>query len=520
MSEQNPWLDRIQAIKLPVLMQQDALPGPSAPLTDWIKAGSEDPLLAMQIFRYANQMMSSRQVLVRTLEHAVALIGSQRLQRFTQALPRVEPGSMAFQGLQNTVGDSLVAASLMRQWFELRQIPWTEADYWMTLFYNAGLWALWLLEPQMMEGFEFRAEKGENRSQLMEGLIGMPIREWNEQLCLHFQLPAVPEVGSDDDQIASDNRIQPHKLSALKFFLPFSHELAYRVRLSWESEILETLCRTGEIALGLTEFRPMLKRWITSAAREYKLPQAATAARRLLAQQPAVSTQKAMNRAGFSAADLARAAALSQHEDGAKKRNKTAKAAPSNGKLSSMEANPSKHHQREPTRYRYSVNLNSLREIRRQFRNKKTWHSPVEIQESALYGLQQGLGLNRIVVMEFNDGSWRAFDSEGCDHHPTLQHLMLQEEANSMLAAFSSRVTATWVHKGNRARAARQLPANLFKAADGASFFLRSFNIGDEVTMLIYADANDDPEPLNEQDYQLFREFCADWNTALNRIRQ
>lgn len=520
MSVQSPWLDRIQAIKLPVLMQQDALPGPLAPLTDWIKAGSEDPLLAMQIFRYANQMMSNRQVLVRTLEHAVALIGSQRLQRFTEALPRVEPGSMAFQGLQNTVGDSLVAASLMRQWFELRQIPWTEADYWMTLFYDAGLWALWLLEPQMMEGFEFRAEKGENRSQLMEGLIGMPIREWNEQLCRHFQLPAVPETGVDDDQIMSENRIQPHKLSALKFFLPFSHELAYRVRLSWESEILETLCRTGEIALGLTEFRPMLKRWITSAAREYQLPQAATAARRLLAQQPAVSTQKSLSRPGFSAADLARAAALGHADQDGKVRSRSDKAAVSSRKPDPKAPMSPGTKSREPARYRHSIQLNSLREIRRQFRNKKTWHSPVEIQESALYGLQQGLGLHRIVVMEYADGSWRAFDSEGCDHNPGLKHLTLTEEKGSMLAAFSNRVTATWVHKGNLVKAARQLPANLFKAADGASFFLRSFNIGDEVTMLIYADANDDPEPLSEQDYQLFREFCADWNTALNRIRQ
>jgi len=51
---------------------------------DWIKVVSEDPLLAMLIFRYANRMMSNRQVLVRTLEHAVALIGSQRLIKLTE----------------------------------------------------------------------------------------------------------------------------------------------------------------------------------------------------------------------------------------------------------------------------------------------------------------------------------------------------------------------------------------------------------------------------------------------------
>jgi hypothetical protein len=166
------------------------------------------------------------------------------------------------------------------------------------------------------------------------------------------------------------------------------------------------------------------------------------------------------------------------------------------------------------------VNLNSLREVRRQFRNQKTWHSPVEIQESALFCLQQGLGLHRIVVMEHGKEHWQAFDQEGCDHYLLLKHLKLPIAGSSALQEFSRRVTAAWLHKGNIAKARKQLPEALFKAADDQSFFLRSFTIGQEVTMMIYADAKGDPEPLGESDYRLFREFCADWNTALNRIRQ
>lgn len=517
MSPHNTWLDRAKTIQIPALLPQASLPGPSAPLMDWIKVVSEDPLLAMQIFRFANRMMSNRQVLVRTLEHAVALIGSQRLIKLSGDIPRVKAGSTALAGLQSTVGDSLVAASLMRQWFEIRQIPWTEADYWMTLFYNVGLWTLWLLEPQMMEGFEYRAERGENRDRLIEDLIGMPLRDWNDALCQHFQLPAIPETNTPEENQQIEDRIQPHKLSALKFFLPFSHQLAYRVRMSWDAQDIDALSRTGEIALGLTEFRPRLKTWITRAAREYQLPQAATAARRLLAHQPPMSTQASAHRDGFSEADLARVAQMSRKPPS----KETVQLTSTPAQSASPKDKPVKGSTgtAKPPRQRRSVQLNTLREIRRQFRNEKSWHSPGEIQESALYGLRNGLGLHRIVVMEVNKGVWEAFDSEGCDHAPALQHLKLPIAQSPILTEFQRRVTAAFLHNGNMKKARKQLPANLFKATESHPFFLRSFNIGHEVTMMIYADAQGDPEPLNDIDYRLFREFCADWNTALNRSR-
>ena len=64
---------------------------------------------------------------------------------------------------------------------------------------------------------------------------------------------------------------------------------------------------------------------------------------------------------------------------------------------------------------------------------------------------------------------------------------------SSALQEFSRRVTAAWLRKDNRARARKQLPDALFKAADDQDFFLRSFSIGREVTMMIYADAKGDP---------------------------
>jgi hypothetical protein len=525
MTNDSAWFTRVQQLNLPAVLPISALPNADAPLVDWMDIIREDPLLTIHLFRYANKMLASHDVSVRTLDHAVTLLGSSRLVSLTAKVPRVKGQSASTKGLLRAIGDSLLAASLMRQWFEIRQIPWTEADYWVTLFYDLGIWLCWLLEPEKMESIEFRVKQGEDRNQLLESLIGAPLREWNARLCQYFQLPVLPEENTFSP--ANDTRIQSFKQSALKFFLPFSHDLAFAARQDWTSESLDTLCRTGEISLGLTEFKPMLKQWVAVAAREFRLPHAAIAARRLLAQQPSVSTQK--TNSGFSDSDLALVNKLAnQPSEIALESAPDLASWPEAKEIARRktiepptltERNPSKPPANAATKPRSIVDLNVLREIRRQFRNQKTWHSPVEIQESALYGLLNGLKLSRVVVMEENSGFWQAFDNEGCQQFPLLRNIKLPMNSSDILTELSKRVTAVWVNDSNRSKAGRLLPPPLMSASENEPFFLRSFAIGQNVTMLMYADGYGLEEPLNSVDYQLFREYCADWNTALNKMR-
>jgi hypothetical protein len=529
MTNESAWFEKVQQLNLPAVLPVSALPSANAPLQDWMGIIREDPLLTIHLFRYANKMLASHDISVRTLDHAVTLLGSTRLVTLTAKVPRLKGKTASSKGLLRAIGDSLLAASLMRQWFEIRQIPWTEADYWVTLFYDLGIWMCWLLEPEKMEGIEFRVKQGENRNLLLEEMLGMSLRAWNDKLCVYFQLPILPDDSNEPK--VKDARIQPFKQSALKFFLPFSHELAFAVRQDWQSEALDTLCRTGEVSLGLTEFKPMLKQWVAIAAREFRLPHAAIAARRLLAQQPSVSLIS--QSFGFSDSDKALATKLSNQPsdfltekapdlaswpEAESVKTKKPKAPPV--LKQKVPLDPFAAQLPEPAvQKRAAVDLNIQREIRRQFRNQKTWHSAVEIQESALYGLLNGLKFTRIVVMEENSGFWQAFDNEGCQTFPLLRNLKLPMQSSEILSELSKRVTAMWVNDGNRSKAEKLLPPPLLSAAENESFFLRSFAIGGNVTMLLYVDAYEQGEPLNSIDYQLFREYCADWNTALNKMR-
>lgn len=537
MAQDSIWFNKVKKLQLPAVIPVQSLPTDTAKMAQLLSAVREDPLLTIHLFQYANKLSTSREVSVHTLQQAAELLGMQRITNLAAKIPRVDPNSASNKGLLRAIGDSLLAASLMRQWFEIRQIPWTESDYWLTLFYDLGIWVCWLLEPEKMDSIELNVKEGERREDLISELLGMPLRDWNDQLCRYYQLPISNAAGVSSS--SSKNNVQPFKQSALKFFLPFSHDLAFAARQDWQSQQLAELCRNGEIALGLTEFKPQLKRWVAIAAREFKLAYASLAARRLLAQQPFPMDTSA--RSGFSDKDLALASKLSQPKfvnapelkkpailvtqqqtpkqtQAAAPKPAPKPAAVQTNTLASLTTSdsiaPKKHLNPRP-----QVKINELREIRRQFRNPKAWHSPVEIQESALYGLKQALSLSRIVVLEMNNGFWQAFDHEGCHSHPLMRNLKFPKYSADIVTELSKRTTALWVNDRNRQKAEKQLPPPLVVAADSESFFLRSFAIDNVVTMLLYADAFDQNPPLNDADYQLFREFCADWNTALNNVR-
>ena len=87
------WLQRAQQIPLPAILPVSSLPDSQAPLDEWMAVIREDPLMTIHLFRYANKMLASHDISVRTLDHAVSLLGNTRLISLTGKLPRVEEKS-------------------------------------------------------------------------------------------------------------------------------------------------------------------------------------------------------------------------------------------------------------------------------------------------------------------------------------------------------------------------------------------------------------------------------------------
>ncbi|WP_108126266.1 HDOD domain-containing protein [Saccharospirillum mangrovi] len=506
MTTSNLWLERIQAATLPALLPISALPSPEAALSAWNLAMREDPLLALQIMGQANRIFARRDQQLTTLDHAVAVLGVQRLMNLNRAIPRISPGSTAYRGLRLNIGDSLVAAQLMKQWFELRRLPWGESDYWSVLYHNLGYWALWLLEPQKMEAFEQRSTEGRNRTELVENLIEQPLTLWNKRLSRTLSLPPAPDCLSADDLDQIRERLPDLRSQYVAALLPLSHELAYQLRLSWQSPALDRLCKIGATALGIDDFRDRLKVWVPNAARQIRLSEAGSAARLLLAQQPSLS------KAGTpAAAPLHRDPRLAETED----TRPPPKPEPRARVAATKPAAPPPASVTVATKRR-ALNPDVLEDARTRLRRPIDM-TRSEIHKTALEGLQSGLGLSRIVLLNMHNGIWQATRTAGCSYYLLLRNLRLPLLNNPVMQEFSRRTAAFWLNDSNRDKGRQTLPADLLKAAADEAFFLRSFKVGNAVPFLVYADAKDDDEELNEHDYRLFRDFCADWNNALTR---
>lgn len=468
----------------------------------------EDPLLALQIIGQANRIYARRDQQLNTLDHAAVVLGVERLLKLTRAIPRISPGSTAYQGLRLNIADSLVAASLMKQWFELRNLPWNDADFWSTLFHQVGYWALWLLEPQRMEAFEQRSTEGRNRAELVENLIEQPLHNWNRRLCHYWHLPQPPEQLSAAQLDQLSDRLLPNRSAMQSALLPLSHELAYQLRLSWESPVVDRLCTLGATALGLSDFRQRLKTWMPQAARQCHMPEAGSAARQLLAHQPPIS---------IAAAPVTptRTRLRNPNPVGSDDSRRTAPVEEPRARVTPKAATPPPPPP-APVKKRSTLNQDTLENVRTRLRRDMEL-TPTEAHKAALDGLQKGLGLSRIVILNMHNGVWQATRTAGCSYYLLLRNLRLPLLNSSTMQEFSRRTAALWVNDSNRNKGQQTLPADLLKAADGEAFFLRSFKVGAAVPLLVYADAKDDKEQLNEHDYRLFREFCADWNSALNR---
>src|SRR5690554_5332564 len=105
MVNETKWLKRVQTLSLPAVLPVKSLPPVHAPLADWIEIIREDPLLTIHLFRYANKMLASHDISVKTLDHAVNLLGSTRLITLTGKIPRIEDTNNSTKGLLNAIGD-------------------------------------------------------------------------------------------------------------------------------------------------------------------------------------------------------------------------------------------------------------------------------------------------------------------------------------------------------------------------------------------------------------------------------
>lgn len=268
------WLARLAQKPMPIWLSQAQIDAAAsegnARLAQLI---DHDPLLAIRIFHQCRYLKDSASP--KSIHEAVEAFGAGQIRTLTQDLPRLNPGNAAHQHLLQSLGDALLATSLLRAWFELKSIPWNEEDYWLSVMDASAIWAVWWLEPQMMEGFEFQLEtQGRPVHKSIADHLECRYLQAITGLMHLWRLPIALNLGQQSDQPSQEL----YKRQALKFFLRFAHELSQASRFDWQSKTFQQLCRRGAMALGIDDFEQQLINWMSSAAKQHpQMPWVSTA---------------------------------------------------------------------------------------------------------------------------------------------------------------------------------------------------------------------------------------------------
>lgn len=497
---------------MPIWLEQSEVDAAAAqgaePLAQLI---DRDPLLAIRIFHHCRHLNAAS--LPTTILQAVQALGPNQVRQFCADLPRLDPSNGHHQHLLQAVGDALLATSLLRSWFELRNIPWHDDDYWLVVMDASALWCLWWLEPQVMQGFELQLEQQgkplfKNASEYLncrylEAITGL-MNLWRLPIALNLSRPQA-EGGQSE-----------YKKQALKFFLRFSHELAQACRYDWQSSHFQTLCRRGSMALSLDNFQDRLHQWLKQAQKQQQhMPWVATALNQQLGSlncpQPKVTkvtdseskghswAQPAPARAPRPAQDKAASAALAQMMQ-----QGTLNQVP----LPAATPPPEPTSQFQPKRIYLDVKAAMLKP-------SPPFSTLLDLEYSLLQACLLGLEMGAVVLWKKSSQhphyelvSWRG------EYEPAAK-LPLAESA--ILMQFCRQPVSLWLDEQNRQRIEAQLPNALVQAGQHRQQLFRSIPVQNKHFYLLHglSLAN---AALTTTHYQLFRELAAAFGRAAHKL--
>ncbi|WP_119393363.1 hypothetical protein [Salinibius halmophilus] len=272
-SQLTQWLRRVSGTPIAIISQQHDIERA-------VEAGElstlllNDPLLAMRLFQAAKHIPKGQPI--ETASQLIDLLGPRQVLALCKDMKRIDFNNTLHQGLLRSVGDALLAAELLKCWFAMRHIEFTEADYWQTIFDGAPIFAMWWTDPLIMEGADHNTAITKSIQQRIAGHLDCRYLQVLEAMQMQWELPVALNLA---------NSKHP-KAMAMKYFLPFSHEIAHCARRSWRSDQFLDACRRGGIALGINHFATQLRGWMLDVTHNNPQSLANQAMRQYVTDQP------------------------------------------------------------------------------------------------------------------------------------------------------------------------------------------------------------------------------------------
>jgi hypothetical protein len=161
----------------------------------------KDPVQALLILRAANRALAKYGRDAATLEHAIALLGSDRARAQLAAAPAIDPDHPVSTHYRQALLRSQHAAWQARLWAEGSGRWHPEEIYWATLLAGAPLWLLWLEASDAMRALALRRARRQScGTSAQKAELGASIPRIAAGLAQRWLLPEASRASWDPRQ--------------------------------------------------------------------------------------------------------------------------------------------------------------------------------------------------------------------------------------------------------------------------------------------------------------------------------
>ena len=140
--------------------------------------------------------------------------------------------------------------------------------------------------------------------------------------------------------------------------------------------------------------------------------------------------------------------------------------------------------------------------------------------ELALYGLHDGIGLNRVVFAVYDKpkNMLKAYSIVGADNDTSFGQFQISLDQKNLFSYMATKIQAIWLNDSNREQYGHLIPASLQKVITTDNFFSMSVILNNSLYGLFYADRHTTDCHLDNRSYSYFKAICMEVIRTMQRI--
>lgn len=467
------WAAYLETVDLPVLRRTAEEIGRLAKNADRVTSAQlsqvilHDPMLTLRVLRLANRPRSSRfENEITMVEHAVVVVGItpmfEQISRLSILEDVLQTKERALESLHRAFSQAFHAAYLARDWAILRMDMQAEELYVAALLHDFAHWVMGCVAPgDMQKVRRLQRKEGLSAEEAETRVFGFPLCELQDGLAVAWRLPELTLSLMDPKNVE-----RPRSRLVL-----LAAEVVRHADKGWYAEALEKDYESlGELLrLTLDDAAALVHVDCAVAARSWKrygVPPLAAWLPMLPGEWPEEPEEEEV-----------------QHSHAA----------------ASAEAKGHHHVMARPETLK-----RSMADIAAHCNGTLNLHDMMSL---VMKGMHEGIGLDRVVfaLMMPDRSAVRVKYVVGAEPVSPLRHFGFSMQTSNLFARLMGKVQGIWVRGDNRVQLGALIDEEILAMTEGQDFFAMSVYVREKPVGLFYADRKDSDDPLNEKNYQEFK---------------